>query len=127
MDIGGGLGGGLGGSAAGDFGRELFHRQICQSGVARSGNPDRRMIDGPLGAHRAAATDAESQIRLIHVFHNELARSGKADPAEGAPGQGDLDVSEAAEPVTVECYLVVTNLDMGDDVGRSANKDIAAF
>src|ERR1700722_17807586 len=127
MDIGGILGRRHDLPAAGDLGRELLHRQIRQSRIARSGNVDRRMIDGALGAHRAAAADLESQIRLIDVLHGELARAGEVDPAEGASGQGDLDVPEAAEAMTVEGYPPSTNLDMGDDVGRSAHDDVAAF
>src|SRR5258708_14464818 len=127
MDIGVILGRRLAVSTAGDFGREPLHRQIGKPGVARSGTFDRRMIDGSVGAHCAAAADGESQIRLIDVFHDELARSGKADPAEGAPGQRDLDVADAAETVTVERYPAVTNLDVSDDVGRSTDDDLAAF
>src|ERR1700704_5348785 len=126
MDVGGVLGRRLDLSAAGDFGRELLHCQICQSRVARSGNVDRRVIDGALGAHRAAAADLEGQIGLIDVLHDEVARAGEVDPAEGTSGQGDLDVPEAAEAMTVERYPAVTNPDMSDDVGRSAHDDVAA-
>ena len=84
------------------------------------------MIDGPLGAHRAAAADAESQIGLIDVLHDELARAGEADPAEGAARQGDLDIARSPGLVTVEHDPAAADLDMGENVGRSARDQVAA-